>query len=98
MLVQQLLHDTSVFLGKGFLCEVSEEDVLLFAMMAPVSVILDEIDGNIDENRVCFLLAANLFQLLFEQTDHAFYQPVLDHQGTNRHHEAPPGKVLSVMC
>jgi Fe-S cluster assembly ATPase SufC len=55
-----------VFVGKAFLCEVSEKDILLFAMMAPVSVILDEIDGNIDENRIWFLLSAHLLQLLFE--------------------------------
>jgi hypothetical protein len=66
VLFQQSPHDTFVFVGKAFLCEVSEKDILLFAMMAPVSVILDEIDGNIDENRIWFLLSAHLLQLLFE--------------------------------
>jgi hypothetical protein len=67
-------------------CKMLEQDVLFFAMMRPVGVGPNEINGGIYKDRIDRICFPNPCDLTVEQMQHTLDESVFPHQGTNRFH------------
>ena len=52
MLFDQLIHDLPVLAGKLFFGEVSEKNILFFALMTPVGISPNKVDDGVNKNQV----------------------------------------------
>jgi len=71
---------------KGFTIERTEQDILLLAVMAAVSVGPDETDDRVDFSRIHGAAGFDVLEKGFHHPDHPFDEPMFDHQGTDWHH------------
>jgi len=95
VLPDEILHDGPVLRGKLLPRQVAEQDLLLLAVMGPVCVGPEEIDGLLDEDYVDRLAVCDAVDLPAEKVHHLLDQPMLPHQGSDGFHGILLSKGLS---
>ena len=96
MLLDELADDPGMFGAHLLVREIPKEDVLLLAVVRPVGVGPDEIDGRIDEDGIDLPALPDLLSLPARDGQHLLDEPVFPHQWSDRFHGVLPSLPVSV--